>query len=228
VQGRAGSELLVVDGTLYLFDPAHGGWVMAGDPSSIDPDSGTTPDESLAAVGEDVGGATLHRITDGMAGLTTRQLGNGSTVYSGSLAAGLIAKESGVKGGQPIRVFPFGYVAHDEAANPAAALQAAVTVGADGIIREITVIWGTGPAQPQKLSSRMGSRAEASACGDPVNFAGSVTATRVSDATAYSGTAFLRVATTTPGGSVAHDLNVLRRVPGTNDFFSDLAVGVRT
>ena len=33
----------------------------------------------------------------------------------------------------------------------------------------------------------------------PVNFAGSVTATRVSDATAYSGTAFLRVGTTTPG-----------------------------
>jgi hypothetical protein len=41
-------------------------------------------------------------------------------------------------------VLPFGYVAHDAAADPAAALQAAVTVGADGIIREITVTWGTG------------------------------------------------------------------------------------
>ena len=60
----------------------------------------------------------------------------------------------------------------------------------------------------------------------PVNFAGSVTATRVSDATAYSGTAFLRVGTTTPGGSVAHDLSVLRRVPGTNDFFSDSDIAV--
>jgi hypothetical protein len=142
-QGRAGSELLVVDGTLYLFDPADGGWVMAGDPSSIDPDSGTTPEEYLAAVGEDVGGATLHRITDGMTGLTSRQLGDGSTVYSGAVAAGLIARESGVKEGQPIRVLPFGHVAHDEAANPAAPLQVAVTVGADGIIREITVTWGT-------------------------------------------------------------------------------------
>ena len=60
----------------------------------------------------------------------------------------------------------------------------------------------------------------------PVNFAGSVTATRVSDATAYSGTSFLRVDTTTPSGSVAHDLNVLRRVPGTNDFFSDSNIAV--
>jgi hypothetical protein len=142
-QGRPGSELLVVDGTLYLFDPADGGWVMAGDPSSIDPDSGTTPEEYLAAVGEDVGGATLHRITDGMTGLTSRQLGDGSTVYSGAVAAGLIARESGVKEGQPIRVLPFGDVAHDEAANPAAPLQVAVTVGADGVIREITVTWGT-------------------------------------------------------------------------------------
>ena len=60
----------------------------------------------------------------------------------------------------------------------------------------------------------------------PVNFASSVTATRVSDATAYSGSAFLRVATTTATGSVAHDVNVLRRVPGTNDFFSDSNIAV--
>jgi hypothetical protein len=60
----------------------------------------------------------------------------------------------------------------------------------------------------------------------PVNFAGSVTASRVSDATAYSGSTFLRVATTTPTGSVAHDLNVLRRVPGTNDFYSDSNIAV--
>jgi uncharacterized protein with GYD domain len=35
-------------------------------------------------------------------------------------------------------------VAHDEAADPAAPLGAAVTVGADGIVREIAVTWGTG------------------------------------------------------------------------------------
>jgi hypothetical protein len=40
-------------------------------------------------------------------------------------------------------MLPFGYVAHDEAADPAAPLDAAVTVGADGIVREIVVTWGT-------------------------------------------------------------------------------------
>jgi hypothetical protein len=142
-RAKAGSEMRVVDGTMYGIDPERGDWVELGSPQSIDPDSGTTPDEYLAAVREDVGGATLHRITDAMTGLTTRQLGDGSTVYSGAVAAGLIARETGFKEGQHIRVFPFGYVAHDEAADPAAPLQAAVTVGADGVVREITVTWGT-------------------------------------------------------------------------------------
>jgi hypothetical protein len=39
-------------------------------------------------------------------------------------------------------VLPFGYVAHDQAADPANRLQTAVTVGADGIVREIAVTWG--------------------------------------------------------------------------------------
>jgi hypothetical protein len=142
--GKVGSKLLVVDGTMYGIDPDRGDWVVLGPPESIDPDSGTTPDEYLAAVGEDVGGVTLRRITDAMTGLTTRQLGDGSTVYSGTVAAGLVARESGFKEGQRIRVLPFGYVAHDEAADPAAPLQAAVTVGADGIVREIAVTWGAG------------------------------------------------------------------------------------
>jgi hypothetical protein len=60
----------------------------------------------------------------------------------------------------------------------------------------------------------------------PVNLAGSVTATRVSDGTAQSGTAFLRVTTTAVGGSVAHDLSTLRRIPGTNDFASDSEISV--
>jgi hypothetical protein len=34
-------------------------------------------------------------------------------------------------------------VAHDEAANPSARLRTAVTVGADGIVRELAVTWGT-------------------------------------------------------------------------------------
>jgi hypothetical protein len=138
---KAGTELMVVDGVLYLDE--DGGWVMAGSPASIDPDSGTTPDEYLAAVTEDVGGATLRRLIDGMTGLDKRQLGDGSIVYTGSVAAGLVARESGFKEGQALRVFPFGYVAHDQAADPAAPLDAAVTVGRDGVIRELAVRWGS-------------------------------------------------------------------------------------
>jgi hypothetical protein len=145
--GKAGSKLLVVGGTLYGIDPLHGGWVKLGSPESIDPDSGTTPGEYLAAVREDVGGVTLHRIVDGMTGLTTRRLGDGSTVFSGTVPAGLIARETGQKEGQAIRVLPFGYVAHGEAANPAAALRAAVTVSADGVVREIAVSWGSGASE---------------------------------------------------------------------------------
>jgi hypothetical protein len=141
--GKTGRELLVVDGTMYGIDPA-GGWVELGPPSSVDPESGTTPDEYLAAVREDVGGVTLRRITGGMAGLTTRQLEDDSTAYSGTVPAGLIARESGFKEGQAIRVLPFGYVAHGEAADPSSPLDAVVTVGVDGIVRKIAVSWGSG------------------------------------------------------------------------------------
>jgi hypothetical protein len=140
--GRAGAEFLLVDGTMYGIE--DGRWVELGSPKSIDPDSGTTPAEYLAAVRQDVNGVTLRRLTEGMTGLTARELDEGSTVYSGSVAAGLVARESGFEEGQPIRVLPFGYVAHDEAADPAAALDAAVTVGADGIVRDVTVTWGSG------------------------------------------------------------------------------------
>lgn len=143
-RGKAGSELLVVDGTMYGVDPGRGDWVMLGPPESIDPGSGTTPAEYLAAVRGDVGGETLRRIADGMTGLTTRRLDDGSTVYSGAAAAGLIARETGFKEGQAIRVFPFGYVAHDEAADPAAPLDVALTVGTGGAVREVAVNWGSG------------------------------------------------------------------------------------
>jgi hypothetical protein len=140
---RPGWELLVVNGTMYGVDAADGGWVVLGTPHNIDPGSGTTPGDYLAAVREDVGGTTLRRIVDGVTGLITRRLDDGSTVYGGTVAAGLIARETGFKEGRPIRVLPFGYVAHDGAADPAAQLDVAVTVGADGVVRDIAVTWGT-------------------------------------------------------------------------------------
>jgi hypothetical protein len=140
--GKVGDQLRVVDGTVYGIDERDGGWVAMGSPANIDPDSGTTPTEHLAAVREDVGGPTLRRLAGGMTGLTTRRAG-GSTVYSGTVAAGLIARETGFKEGQVLRVFPFGFVAHDEAADPAAPLATSVTVGPDDVVRQIAVTWGT-------------------------------------------------------------------------------------
>ncbi len=40
-------------------------------------------------------------------------------------------------------MFPFGYVAHGRAADPAAPLDTAITVAEDGLIRELAVTWGT-------------------------------------------------------------------------------------
>jgi hypothetical protein len=140
-RGRAGAHLLLVGGTLYGFEEGH--WVIFGDPANIDPGSGTTPDEYVAAVREDVGGMTLRRIAGRVTGLTVSRPGNGSTVYQGQIAAGAIARETGFKEGEAIRVLPFGYVAHDEAANASALLDVAVTVGADGVVRQISVSWGT-------------------------------------------------------------------------------------
>jgi hypothetical protein len=137
-------ELRVVDGTLYGVDPERpGGWLELGDPKSIDPDSGTTPDEYLAFVREDVGGTTLRRITAAMTGLTTDSQADGSTVYRGTVAAGAIARETGFKQGQMLRVLPFGYVAHDEAADPGAPLDVALTVDAGGVVNAIVVRWGS-------------------------------------------------------------------------------------
>jgi len=140
---ESGYPLLVVNGMMYGHDPDHEGWVQIGPTSSIDPGSGTTPAEQLAAIREDVGGATLRRITGAMNGLTTSRLAEGSTLYRGTVAAGQIARETGFKEGQSIRVFPFGYVAHDAAADPASRLDTAVTVGSDGVFREIRVTFGT-------------------------------------------------------------------------------------
>ena len=139
--GRPGSGLVVVDGVLYGVE--GGRWLEMGSPKNIDPDSGTTPAETLAAVREDAGGATLRRIADGMTGLTTRTLADGSTAYSGKVAAGLIARETGIKDGRAIRVLPFGNVANGRAADASALLDTTVTVAPDGVVRELAVSWGT-------------------------------------------------------------------------------------
>jgi hypothetical protein len=140
---RSGAELVLVGGILYGVDPGvAGGWIEMGSPDAIDPDSGTTPAEYLAAVRDDVGGTTLRRFTRGMTGLTTNRLADGSSIYRGTVPAGAIARETGFKEGQHIRVLPWGYVAHDEAENPDALLDTAVTVGPDGVVREIVVAWG--------------------------------------------------------------------------------------
>jgi hypothetical protein len=140
----SGLPLLVVNGMMYGHDPDHEGWVQVGPVSSIDPGSGTTPTDILAAVREDMGGGTLRRITGAMTagGLTTTNQLDGSTVYRGNVPAGQIARQTGFKEGQAIRVFPFGYVAHDAAADPRSLLDTAVTAGPDGVIREIAVTWG--------------------------------------------------------------------------------------
>jgi hypothetical protein len=153
--GRARDELLVVGGVLYGIDPeVADGWLELGSPENMTWGSGTAPAEYLASVREDVGGETLRRITVAMSGLTTRQLADGSTVYLGRVAAAQIAREEGFKEGQTIRVLPFGYVAHDEAADPAAPLDTAVTVGADGVVREIAVRWGGGSAWTYTVTYR--------------------------------------------------------------------------
>jgi hypothetical protein len=142
-QGKVGDEMRVVGGILYGPD-GQGGWLALGSPRSIDPNSGTTPAEYLAAVRQDVGGVTLQLFSDGLATMTAQTRDDGSTVYRGRVPAGIVAPETGFKEGGPIRVLPFGYVVHGEAENPEALLDVAVTVGAEGVVREIAVAWNPG------------------------------------------------------------------------------------
>jgi hypothetical protein len=139
---RAGDVMLLVDGTVNGVDH-RGEWLDMGDASHIDRDSGTTPAEYLAAVREDVGGDTLRRFTGAMSNLSRTERDDGSVFYSGTVAAALLARETGFKEGQHIRVLPFGYVAHDEAADPDSELHTTVTTGAEGVVREIAMRWGT-------------------------------------------------------------------------------------
>src|SRR5262249_36378582 len=77
-----------------------------------------------------------------MTDVTTQTAGDGSVTYSGSVPAGVMAPEQGFKEGQTIRVLPYGYVAHDAAADPAVPLQVHLTVGPDHVIRSIASTWG--------------------------------------------------------------------------------------
>jgi hypothetical protein len=139
---RPGAVMLLVDGTVYGVDH-RGEWLDQGDASNIDADSGTTPAEYLAAVREDVGGDTLRRFTGAMSNLSRSESDDGSAVYTGTIAAALLARETGFKEGQHIRVLPFGYVAHDDAADPDSQLRTTVTTGANGVVREIAVRWAS-------------------------------------------------------------------------------------
>jgi hypothetical protein len=81
-----------------------------------------------------------------------------SVVYSGTVPAGILAPETGTKEGMPIRVLPYGYVAHDDASNPAAPVEVRITVGADDAIQEIHATWGGASSWSYRLSfSHLGS-----------------------------------------------------------------------
>jgi hypothetical protein len=54
----------------------------------------------------------------------------------------ITASMNGLTGGEPIRLLRFGYVAQDEAADPTSALDVSVTVGAGGVVREVSVSCG--------------------------------------------------------------------------------------
>ena len=136
-----GEQFRLVSGIFYAL--ISGRWLAFSNPGDLTFGSGTSPSDYLATVREDAGGATLHRIVASMTGQTTRHPSNGTTVYSGTVPACVIARTQGHKEGQSIRVLPFGYVAHDEAADPVAPLAVRLTVSADGIIRLISVHWGS-------------------------------------------------------------------------------------
>lgn len=105
-------------------------------------DAASEPGRPAPAVSPSSAHRPALRPGHSMTGQTTRHLADGTTVYSGTVPAGVIARTQGHKEGQSIRVLPFGYVAHDEAAGPAAPLAVRLTVGADGVIRLIGVHWG--------------------------------------------------------------------------------------
>jgi hypothetical protein len=143
--GEAGSKMLSVGGTYLVIGrlAAEWGWTAFGSPHVIDSGNGTTSAEYLAAVRNNVGGDTLKRITGAMTNPTTRQLADGSTVYSGPVKADEVTVATGPdNNGIETRVLPFGFVAHGGVAEPGSPLETSVTVGADGVIRGLSITWG--------------------------------------------------------------------------------------
>ena len=99
--GRPNSPLLVVDGCSTGSTPTR----AAGSSRQHEehrPRERHDSDELLVAVREDVGGGRCagSPTADRVAGAVAR---DGSTVYRGTVAAGLIARESGFKEGEAIR-----------------------------------------------------------------------------------------------------------------------------
>ena len=57
-----------------------------------------------------------------------------------------------MKEGSELRVLPYGYVAHDDAADPASSVTVRITVAADDTIREIAAEWGGGSTWTYRLT----------------------------------------------------------------------------
>jgi hypothetical protein len=148
-------EFRLVGGTMYAEDPEQPGmWQELGPPDSIDPGSGTTPDEYLTAAREDAGGSTLRRITESVTELTVTHTGDGSTVYAGRVPAGALARGTGFKEGEALRLLPYGYVAHDDAAAPGHPISVRIIVDGTGTVREIAAEWGGASAWTYRVAFR--------------------------------------------------------------------------
>ena len=76
-----------------------GAWGELGSPDSIDPGSGTTPDDYLKRSRADVGGVTLRRITESMTGLSTARTETVARSTPAPVPAGVLAPETGLKEG---------------------------------------------------------------------------------------------------------------------------------
>jgi hypothetical protein len=129
-------ELLFVD--RVLFTKNDGSWTKV--------DKGGLPNymrqRYVSPALQSMSRSTFRRITGGMQHLKIKPGHNGTTIYSGREASGVLTRDPNT--GERIRVLPFGFVAKGAAANPASILSVSLTVGSDGIIQGIDVAWGTG------------------------------------------------------------------------------------
>jgi hypothetical protein len=129
-------RLLFVDGV--LFTKVAGSWA-AVDKGGV---SGYMRQRYIAPALNGIAGNTFRHIVGGIQDLQIRHGQDGTTVFSGRESARLLTSDP--RTGERIRVLPFGFVAHGEAADPNALLRIAVTVGSDHLIQRIAVAWGAG------------------------------------------------------------------------------------